>query len=96
MVVKELDFTYDGMDKPVLKKFDLDLPKGSRWDGSGGVQHEQWWFTCDLARMYLRGTCRRLRFSPLWFEFWRLVCFRLPKASITRPILLKTSGGQSF
>ncbi|CAM9524766.1 unnamed protein product [Ectocarpus sp. 12 AP-2014] len=30
VVVTKLDFTYDGMDKPVLKKFDLDLPTGSR------------------------------------------------------------------
>eukprot|EP00752_Nemacystus_decipiens_P009466 g8464.t1 len=30
VVVTKLDFTYDGMDKPVLKKFDLDLPRGSR------------------------------------------------------------------
>ena len=35
MVVTKLDFTYDGMDKPVLKKFDLDLPKGSRCDTGG-------------------------------------------------------------
>eukprot|EP00904_Undaria_pinnatifida_P012567 jgi/Undpi1/8440/HiC_scaffold_25.g10908.m1 len=30
VVVTKLDFTYDGMDSPVLKKFDLDLPAGSR------------------------------------------------------------------
>lgn len=30
VVVTKLDFAYDGMDKPVLKKFDLDLPAGSR------------------------------------------------------------------
>lgn len=30
VVVTKLDFTYDGMDKPVLREFDLDLPKGSR------------------------------------------------------------------
>lgn len=37
VVVTKLDFTYDGMDKPVLKKFDLDLPRGSRcgWRGGG-------------------------------------------------------------
>lgn len=32
VVVTKLDFTYDGMDKPVLKKFDLDLPAGSRYE----------------------------------------------------------------
>ena len=32
VVVTKLDFTYDGMDSPVLKKFDLDLPAGSRYE----------------------------------------------------------------
>lgn len=43
VVVTKLDFTYDGMDKPVLKKFDLDLPKGSRCDvrGGGGIYGAQ-------------------------------------------------------
>lgn len=36
VVVTKLDFTYDGMDKPVLKKFDLDLPQGSRCGGEEG------------------------------------------------------------
>ena len=31
MVVTNLDFSYDGMDKPVLKNFQLNLPAGSRW-----------------------------------------------------------------
>ena len=30
VVVTKLNFTYDGMDSPVLKDFDLDLPAGSR------------------------------------------------------------------
>lgn len=30
VVVTKLNFTYDGMDKPVLKNFDLNLPAGSR------------------------------------------------------------------
>lgn len=30
VVVTKLNFTYDGMDRPVLKEFDLDLPPGSR------------------------------------------------------------------
>lgn len=37
VVVTKLDFTYDGMDKPVLRKFDLDLPKGSRCDWENRV-----------------------------------------------------------
>ncbi|CAN0373717.1 unnamed protein product, partial [Scytosiphon promiscuus] len=30
VVVNDLTFTYDGMDKPVLRNFDLNLPMGSR------------------------------------------------------------------
>lgn len=34
VVVTNLNFTYDGMDSPVLRDFDLDLPAGSRCGAS--------------------------------------------------------------
>lgn len=54
MVVTKLDFTYDGMDRPVLKKFDLDLPRGSRFAMIGGCRFKLW---TELDKSVLPRVC---------------------------------------
>lgn len=86
VAVTDLTFTYDGMDKPVLRNFDLNLPKGSRYDRAGVSMWLEYFVVISLqttrccrfrhessgSKSFL-SRCRHGRYWRLWLS---LPCFR--------------------